>query len=104
MREARVQGAIRDSDLAAVLDENTIVIALTAMHAPGDARIVAVRLLLVLAPPVLVEGRERSIGVSSDAVSASDRSISVDELLGRARAAAAEAGDGEGPVRIDRAP
>ena len=99
----RVQGAIRESDLAAVFDENTVVIGLTAMHAPLDARIVAVRLLLALGPPVLVEGRERSVGVASGVVTASDRSISVDELLERARAAAAEAVGAEDPVHIDEA-
>jgi diguanylate cyclase (GGDEF)-like protein len=101
---ARVKGSIRESDLAALFDENTIVIALTAMRAPGDARILAVRLLLDLGPPVLVEGGERSVGVSSGVVTASDRSISIDELLDRARAAAAEAVEAKDPVRVDMAP
>jgi diguanylate cyclase (GGDEF)-like protein len=100
----RVKGSIRESDLAALFDENTIVVALTAMRTPGDARIVAVRLLLDLGPPVLVEGRERSVGVSSGVVTASDRSISIDELLDRARTAAAEAVEAQDPVRVDQAP
>jgi GGDEF domain-containing protein len=100
----RVKGSIRASDLAALFDDNTIVIALTAMRTPGDARTVAVRLLLDLGPPVLVEGRERSVGVSSGVVTASDRSISIDELLDRARTAAAEAVEAQDPVRVDQAP
>ena len=97
----RVKGAIRQSDLAAVFDENTIVIGLTAMRAPGDAQIVAVRVLLDLGPVVLVEGRERSVGVAIGVVTASDRSITVDELLERARLASAEAVEAEDPVHID---
>jgi GGDEF domain-containing protein len=100
----RVATALRGSDLAAVFDENTIVVGLTSMHAPSDAEIVNVRVLLALGPPVLVEGRERSIGVASGVVTASDRSISVDELLDRARAAAAAAADTDDPVRIERTP
>jgi GGDEF domain-containing protein len=100
----RVRVAIRESDLAAVFDENTIVVALTAMGAQSDAQVVVVRLLLSLAPPVLVEGVERSVGVASGTVTASDRSIGIDELLTRARAAAARA-QGEGqPVGLDREP
>jgi GGDEF domain-containing protein len=96
----RVLPAIRESDLAAVFDENTIVIALTAMRRPVDAQIVAVRLLLSLAPPVLVEGGERSVGVASGAVTASDRSVPVDELLARARAAV----ESDDPVGITHVP
>ncbi len=98
----RVKGAIRESDLAAVVDDNTIVIALT-MRAPLDARIVAVRLLLALALPFLVEGQERSVGVASGAVTTSDRTISVGELLERARAAASAAVTTENPIHIDEA-
>jgi hypothetical protein len=87
-----------------VFDENTIVVALTAMGAQSDAQVVVVRLLLSLAPPVLVEGVERSVGVASGTVTASDRSIGIDELLMRARAAAARAhGEGQ-PVGLDREP
>jgi diguanylate cyclase (GGDEF)-like protein len=100
----RVKGAIRESDLAAVFDDNTLVIALTAMHAPFDASAVAARVLLALGPPVLVDGRERSVGVASGVITASDRSITVEELLERARIAALEAAEAEEPVRIDRAP
>jgi GGDEF domain-containing protein len=99
----RVQAVIRNSDLAAVMDENTIVVALTAMGAPGDAQIVAVRLLLALAPPMLIDGRERSIGVASGVITASDRSIGVDELLERARAAAEAAVSAAAPVHVERA-
>jgi PAS domain S-box-containing protein/diguanylate cyclase (GGDEF)-like protein len=100
----RVKGAIRESDLAAVFDENTFVIALTAMQAPFDASSVAARVLLALGPPVLVDGRERSVRVTSGVITASDRSISVEELLVRARIAALDAADAEEPLRIDRAP
>jgi PAS domain S-box-containing protein/diguanylate cyclase (GGDEF)-like protein len=100
----RVKGALRESDLAAVFDENTLVIALTAMHAPFDASAVAARVLLALGPPVLVDGRERSVRVTSGVITASDRSIPVEELLARARLAALEAAEAEEPVRIDRAP
>jgi GGDEF domain-containing protein len=100
----RVQLAIRESDLAALFDENTIVVALTAMSAQSDAQVVMVRLLLGLAPPVLVEGLERSVGVVSGTVPASDRAVAVDELLARARAAAVHA-HGEGsPVGLHREP
>jgi hypothetical protein len=37
-------------------------------------------------------------------ITASDRSITVDELLVRARIAALEAAEAEEPLRIDRAP
>jgi diguanylate cyclase (GGDEF)-like protein/PAS domain S-box-containing protein len=100
----RVKGAIGQKDLAAVFDENTLVIGLPAMRAPSDASIVAARVLQALGPPVLVDGRERSLRVSGGVVTASDRTISVDELLGRARVAAVEALVAEAPVHIDRAP
>jgi diguanylate cyclase (GGDEF)-like protein len=100
----RVQSAIRTSDLAAFFDANTIVVALTAMAAPFDASAVAARVLLTLARPVVVEGRERSVRASSGVVTTSDRSMSIDALLRRARAAAEEAVDSEEPVRIDRGP
>ena len=98
----RVQSAIRTSDLAAFFDANTIVVALTAMVAPFDASAVAARVLLTLARPLEVEGRERSVRASSGVVTTSDRSISIDALLRRARVAAEEAADSQEPVRIDR--
>jgi PAS domain S-box-containing protein/diguanylate cyclase (GGDEF)-like protein len=100
----RVQSAIRKSDLASSFDANTIVVALTAMAAPFHASAVAARVLLTLARPLVVEGRERSVRASSGVITTSDRSISIDALLRRARAAAEEAVDSEAPLRIDWGP
>jgi GGDEF domain-containing protein len=80
----RVSAAIRESDIAARLADDV----LTALQAPAVAHIVAVRLLLELAPPVLAEGRERSVEAFAGIVTASDRSRAVEDLLDAARAAA----------------
>jgi diguanylate cyclase (GGDEF)-like protein len=90
----RVVALIRPSDLAARVDDDAFAVVLTAMRAPGDAEIVAVRLVLAMAPPVLVMGRERSVQVHVGAATASDRAVDAGELLMRARDAAAETAKG----------
>ncbi|HEX9496649.1 MAG TPA: diguanylate cyclase [Candidatus Limnocylindria bacterium] len=52
---------IRGSDLAARLGGDSFLVVLTALTTPNDATIVAVRLMLALAQPFGVEGRERSV-------------------------------------------
>ena len=55
---------IRGSDLAARLGGDSFLVVLTALATTNDATIVAVRLMLALAQPFGVEGRERSVQCS----------------------------------------
>ena len=96
----RLLTAIRASDLAARIGDDTFAIALTSMRAPMDARVVAVRVLLRLAPPVLVEGRERSVRAHAGAVTVSDRSADPEALIERARDAATQAAERDEPVVV----
>jgi diguanylate cyclase (GGDEF)-like protein len=82
----RVLASIRPSDLAARIDDEAFAIVLTAIRTPADAQVVAVRLMLALAPPVLVVGRERSVDIKIGAAAASDRAVDGYALLKRARA------------------
>jgi diguanylate cyclase (GGDEF)-like protein len=91
----RVVALIRPSDLAARVDDEAFAVVLTAIRAPADAQIVAVRLVLALAPPVLVLGRERSVEVHVGASTASDRTVDAGELLLRAREAAVATAKGD---------
>lgn len=57
----KVEQAIRASDVAARPEPEALAVMLTALSSSADLQVVAVRLLLVLATPCLVEGRERSV-------------------------------------------
>ena len=96
----RLRTAIRDSDLAARLENDAFAVTLTAMANPADARIVAVRVLLTLSSPVFVEGRDRSVRVTAGVVSASDRSIDPETLIVRARRAAVQGVELDEPLVV----
>jgi diguanylate cyclase (GGDEF)-like protein len=100
----RLVALIRPSDLAARVDDEAFAVVLTAIGGPGDAKVVAVRLVLALAPPVLVMGRERSVQIHIGASTASDRTIDPAVLLKRARDAAVETAKGDLAVGRVREP
>ena len=57
----RFAAFVRNSDMPARLGGDSFLVVLTALTSPDDASLVAVRLLLALAQPFGVEGRERSV-------------------------------------------
>ena len=57
----RFAAFVRASDMPARLGGDSFLVVLTALTSPDDATLVAVRLLLALAQPFGVEGRERSV-------------------------------------------
>jgi len=57
----RFAAFVRGSDTPARLGGDSFLAVLTALTSPDDATLVAVRLLLALAQPFGVEGRERSV-------------------------------------------
>jgi diguanylate cyclase (GGDEF)-like protein len=57
----RFAAFVRNSDMPARLGGDSFLVVLTALTQPDDATLVAVRLLLALAEPFGVEGRERSV-------------------------------------------
>jgi diguanylate cyclase (GGDEF)-like protein len=57
----RFAAFVRGSDLPARLGGDSFLVVLTALTSPDDATLVAVRLLLALAQPFGVEGKERSV-------------------------------------------
>jgi diguanylate cyclase (GGDEF)-like protein len=57
----RFAAFVRGSDLPARLGGDSFLAVLTALTSPDDATLVAVRLLLALAQPFGVEGKERSV-------------------------------------------
>ena len=60
----RFSAFVRASDMPARLGGDSFLVVLTALSSPNDATIVAVRLVLALAQPFGVEGRERSVQCS----------------------------------------
>jgi diguanylate cyclase (GGDEF)-like protein len=99
----RLRTAIRESDLAARVENDAFAVTLTAMTTPADARIVAVRVLLTLSSPVFVEGRDRSVRVTAGVVSACDRSIDPETLIVRARRAAVQGVELDEPLVVSAA-
>ncbi len=99
----RLRTAIRDSDLAARVENDAFAVTLTAMTTPADARIVAVRVLLTLSSPVFVEGRDRSVRVTAGVVSACDHSIDPKTLIVRARRAAVQGVELDEPLVVSAA-
>ncbi len=84
----RLAAFVRTSDMPARLAEDSFLVVLTALSSSDDAKIVAVRLLLALAQPFDVEGRERSVQCS---IGIAEYPRDADEaigLLGTALAAA----------------
>jgi hypothetical protein len=65
-----------------------------------DTRVVGVRVLLRVAPPVVVEGRERSVRAHAGALTVSDRSADPETLIERARDAATQAAERDEPVVV----
>jgi diguanylate cyclase (GGDEF)-like protein len=57
----RFAAFVRNSDMPARLGGDSFLVVLTALTSPDDATLVAVRLLLALAQPFGVEGKERSV-------------------------------------------
>lgn len=102
MREVakRVIASTRSSDLAARYSERELLIVLTAMAQPADAAIVAVRLLLRLSQPYVLQGRERSATVSLGAASYPTDGESAEEVLGSARGAMTQVRTEGGGYRI----
>lgn len=60
----RLSAFVRASDLSARLSEDAFLVVLTALSSTNDAVVVVVRLLLALAEPFDVVGRERSVQCS----------------------------------------
>jgi diguanylate cyclase (GGDEF)-like protein len=83
----RVITATRTSDLAARFGDAELLIILTAMAHPHDASVVAVRLLLQLSRPYVLQGRERSATVSLGVSSFPTDGLTADAVLHAARGA-----------------
>ena len=60
----KVERSIRVSDVAARPETESLAVMLTALRSSTDLHIIAVRLLLVLASPCFVDGRERSVAAA----------------------------------------
>jgi len=60
----RFSAFVRSSDMPARLGGDSFLVVLTALSSTNDATVVAVRLMLALAQPFGVEGRERSVQCS----------------------------------------
>ena len=60
----RFSAYVRSSDMPARLGSDSFLVVLTALSSPNDSSVVAVRLVLALAQPFGVEGRERSVQCS----------------------------------------
>ncbi len=60
----RFSAYVRASDMPARLGGDSFLVVLTALSSPNDATVVAVRMMLALAQPFGVEGRERSVQCS----------------------------------------
>ena len=87
----KIELAIRVSDLLARPEEHSLAVVLTALTSPADLQFVAVRLLLVLAPPCFVQGRERSVGARAGCAVYPLHGQDPDGLIDAARDAAREA-------------
>lgn len=87
----RVIAATRASDLAARFGESELLIVLTAMASPQHGAIVAVRLLLHLSRPYVLQGRERSATISLGVSSFPSDGTSAEAVLDAARQAMARA-------------
>jgi diguanylate cyclase (GGDEF)-like protein len=83
----RVIASTRSSDLASRYSEWEIVVVLTAMAQANDAAIVAVRLLLHLSQPYVLQGRERSATISVGVASYPTDGDSAEATLTAAREA-----------------
>ncbi len=100
----RVIAATRTSDLAARFGGSELLIVLTAMASANDAAIVAVRLLLQLSRPYVLQGRERSATVSLGVASFPTDGDSAEHVLRAARAAMDRAGAEGGGYRVAGGP
>jgi len=102
MRElaTRVIVSTRASDLAARYGRSELVVVLTAMADPGDAAIVAVRLLLELSRPYLVGDVSRSATISLGVASYPLNADSAEAALGAARMAMARARANGGGYKV----
>ena len=81
----RMVASTRASDLASRWNRAELLVVLTAMSHPPDAAIVAVRLLLHLSRPYVLQGRERSATFSLGVASFPTDGDSADAVLGSAR-------------------
>ena len=100
----RVIAATRTSDLAARFGGSELLIVLTAMASANDAAIVAVRLLLQLSRPYVLQGRERSATVSMGVASFPTDGDSADLVLHAARAAMTRASAEGGGYKVASTP
>ncbi|MEK7861899.1 MAG: diguanylate cyclase, partial [Chloroflexota bacterium] len=100
----RVIAATRTSDLAARSGGSELLIVLTAMASANDAAIVAVRLLLQLSRPYILQGRERSATVSQGVASYPTDGDSADAVLHAARSAMSRAAADGGGYRLAGTP
>jgi diguanylate cyclase (GGDEF)-like protein len=96
----RVIAATRTSDLAARYSGSELLIVLTAMAHAGDAAVVAVRLLLQLSRPLVLQGRERSVTISVGAASFPTDADGASVLLEAARAAMTRARSAGGGYQL----
>jgi diguanylate cyclase (GGDEF)-like protein len=100
----RVIASTRSSDLASRYSEWEIAVVLTAMAHPHDAAIVAVRLLLHLSQPYVLQGRERSATISLGVASFPTDGDSADATLIAAREAMTHVRADGGGYRIASRP
>jgi diguanylate cyclase (GGDEF)-like protein len=87
----KVELSIRVSDVAARPAPGSLAVMLTALESANDLRVVAVRLLLLLAAPAFVEGRERSVAATIGGAVYPLDADSADGLIDEARRVARDA-------------
>jgi len=84
----KVEQSIRASDVAARPEPESLAVMLTALRSAADLQIIAVRLLLTLSVPSLVEGRERSVSVTIGGAVFPGDGATAEDLVNAARRAA----------------
>jgi diguanylate cyclase (GGDEF)-like protein len=81
---SRLRQSVREHDTIARLGGDEFAIVQTAIHEPGDAAVLAVRLLRTFAHPFRVAGKELHVGLSIGIAVAPDDGLTSDDLLVKA--------------------
>lgn len=81
---ARLRQSVREHDTIARLGGDEFAIVQTAIREPGDAAILAVRLLRMFGHPFRVAGKELRVGLSIGIALAPEDGLTIDDLLVRA--------------------
>lgn len=81
---ARMRQSVREYDTVARLGGDEFAIVQTSIHEPGDAAVLAVRLLRMFGHPFQLESGDVRVGLSIGIALAPDDGLSIDDLLVKA--------------------